>query len=142
MQVYCNKLILSQSLLHKTLRFAKTKSMDINCRKLNCVHNKKCVCCAKKLDISQKSCCQTYQKDESKKVEDLSKKMFSQTPEYENFRHIKKANIVCKINCMFNENGKCLANGIVILDDNETPICGTFIESCDLKSKSIKKNQG
>ena len=113
----------------KLWKIAKTKNMDINCRKLNCVHNKKCVCCAKKLDISEKSFCQTYRKDESKKVEDMSKKMFSQTPEYENFRHIKKANIFCKINCMFNENGKCLANGIVILDGNETPICGTFIES-------------
>ena len=106
--------------------------MDINCRKLNCVHNKKCVCTAKKIDISNKSQCKSYVEDKDKPVDDLSKIMFKKTPEYENFRHIKNANIDCKISCMFNKGGRCLANGIIVLDDKETPICGTFIK----KSKS------
>ena len=108
--------------------------MDINCRKLNCVHNKKCVCTAKKIDISNKSQCKSYVEDKDKPVDDLSKIMFKKTPEYENFRHIKNANIDCKISCMFNKGGRCLANGIIVLDDKETPICGTFIKKSKTKN--------
>ena len=107
--------------------------MDINCRKLNCIHNKKCVCTAKVINISKSSECKSYILDKGKQVEDLSQIMFSKTPEYENFRHIKKANIECIEHCMFNQNGRCLANGIMVLDINDKPLCGTYIKKTPCK---------
>ena len=108
--------------------------MDINCRKLNCKHNKKCVCTAKGIKIDNETTCKTYILDSNKKVEDLSKTMFSKTPDYENFRHIKDADIECNAHCIFNKKGKCLANGIIILD-NKKAICGTFIQKT--KNKQV-----
>lgn len=103
--------------------------MDINCRKLNCKHNKKCVCMAKSVDIVGSTICKTYAEDVDKEVNDITKTMFVKTPKYENFRHIKKANIKCCASCMFNKNGKCLANGIIVLTGANKPICGTFISA-------------
>lgn len=111
--------------------------MDINCRKLSCVHNKKCVCTAKKIEIDKRSECATYIVDKDKPVEDLSKIMFKKTPEYENFRHIKKANINCHVGCMFNKNGKCLANGIIVLEGENCPLCGTFINKSTNATKTF-----
>lgn len=110
--------------------------MDINCRKLNCKHNKKCVCMAKSVDIVDSTVCNTYEEDTSKEVHDITKTMFVKTPKYENFRHIKKANIECCAPCMFNRNGKCLANGIIVLTGKKNPICGTFICSKKRENKS------
>ncbi len=108
--------------------------MDINCRKLNCVHNKKCVCTAKTINIDKCSICDSFVEDKDRPVEDLSKTMFQKTPEYENFRHIKDANIECYTHCIFNKEGKCLANGIIVLDgDGETPLCGTYLKKVDRK---------
>ena len=102
--------------------------MDINCRKLNCKHNKKCVCNSKQINIDDCSVCQSYDCDKSKPIEDLSKIMFTKTPQYENFRHIKDANIECSAHCVFNDKGKCLANGIIIIDDKKNALCGTLIK--------------
>lgn len=103
--------------------------MDINCRKLNCKHNKKCVCMAKSVDIVGSTICKTYAVDVDKEVNDITKTMFVKTPKYENFRHIKKANIKCCAPCLFNKNGKCLANGIIVLTGTNKPLCGTFISA-------------
>lgn len=101
--------------------------MDINCRKLNCKHNNKCVCMAKGVCVTNNTVCNTYTKDENKKVHDITKTMFQKTPKYENFRHIKKANIKCNAPCMFNKAGKCVANGIIVLTGEKNPICGTYL---------------
>ena len=107
--------------------------MDINCRKLNCKHNNKCVCMAKGVCIENHTNCDTYEEDKEKKVHDITKTMFVKTPKYENFRHIKKANIKCSAPCMFNKLGKCVANGIIVLAGDKTAICGTYI--CDTKKQ-------
>ena len=111
--------------------------MDINCRKLNCVHNKKCVCTAKTINIDKNSICDSFVEDKDKPVEDLSKTMFQKTPEYENFRHIKDANIECYTHCIFNKEGKCLANGIIVLDGDETALCGTYLKRVDKRSNKF-----
>ncbi len=116
--------------------------MDINCRKLNCKHNKKCVCMAKSVDIVGSTICKTYVEDVDKEVNDITKTMFVKTPKYENFRHIKKANIKCCAPCMFNKNGKCLANGIIVLTGTNKPLCGTFISAtAPLSDESSTKRE-
>ena len=105
--------------------------MDINCRKLNCKYNNKCVCMAKGVCVAGSTVCDTYEKDAEKEVHDITKTMFQKTPKYENFRHIKKANIECGAPCMFNRAGKCVANGIIVLTGEKNPVCGTYL--CDSK---------
>lgn len=112
--------------------------MDINCRKLNCKYNNKCVCMAKGVCVAGSTVCDTYEKDAEKEVHDITKTMFQKTPKYENFRHIKKANIECGAPCMFNRAGKCVANGIIVLTGEKNPVCGTYL--CD--SKCCKVGEG
>ena len=117
--------------------------MDINCRKLNCKYNNKCVCMAKGVGIACSTVCDTYEEDTEKEVHDITKTMFQKTPKYENFRHIKKANIECCAPCIFNKSGKCVANGIIVLTGEKNPICGTYLcnGKCREKAQSTKKDK-
>jgi len=63
--------------------------MDIKCRKLTCKHNKNWVCMAKGVEIEKNTNCKTFENDVKKQVKDNTKTMFTQTPEFENYRHIK-----------------------------------------------------
>lgn len=107
--------------------------MDIKCRKTTCTFNKGHTCCSCKVDITKNAVCKTFEKEEQKDDDnfDLSKKMFEVAPSYSNSRHIKNLLLECDAQkCLFNKNGKCRANGITVLDQNDQTQCGTFL--CDL----------
>lgn len=106
--------------------------MDIKCRRTCCCFNKGQTCCACRVDISSKAVCHTFEKNEEAEPDalDLSKKMFETAPEYANFRHIKNIVLKCDAkNCLFNNDGKCRANGITVVDQDEHSKCGSFIYS-------------
>ena len=101
--------------------------MDIKCRKTGCRFNKGQTCIAKFVDINNNTECKSFVRGGEDK--DYSSLMFETAPEYANFRHIKDVNLKCnKQSCLFNNNQKCNANGITVLDNNGCPNCGTFIK--------------
>lgn len=105
--------------------------MDIKCRKTTCMFNKGQTCCSSKVDITKETECKTYEKEEIDDKDDLdfSKKMFEVAPDYANSRHIKNLILDCNANnCLFNKEGKCMANGITVLDEDKTTSCGTFLK--------------
>ena len=105
--------------------------MDLKCRKTVCKYNNKYACMAKEILVDSKTTCDTFEKDKDKteeKLQDVSKTMFESAPDIHPYRHNKDCNIKCNAKCLFNNNGKCQANGISMLEGKNDGICGTFIE--------------
>lgn len=103
--------------------------MDLKCKKMNCEHNDGCACMCKEIEINRKCECVTFSPhnyNDKKQHQDISKNMFEVAPELHPFRHNKKINIMCKANCLFNESGKCKANGISV-SNKKTAECITSI---------------
>lgn len=100
--------------------------MDIKCRKLTCEFNDNWVCKAKHIDIEKSTQCSTFIFSQ-KEVRDNTKHIFTQTPVYENYRHIKDVDLKCSADCFFNRNGECMSNGITVIC-GEKPICGIFLK--------------
>lgn len=106
--------------------------MDIKCRRTSCEHNKGHTCFALGVDITNHAICKTFEEQKFCDYDELdfSKHMFEVAPEYENSRHIKNVCLNCEAKkCLFNKNGKCRANGITIIDDDEKSRCSSFIEN-------------
>ena len=52
--------------------------------------------------------------------------MFEVAPDLHPYRHNKKIDINCSAKCLFNDGGKCKANGISV-SNKHTAICITAI---------------
>ena len=101
--------------------------MDIRCRKTSCRHNDGQTCRAKYVKISMCAKCNSFVRGGEDK--DFAKLMFESAPEFANSRHIRDVNLHCdKTCCLFNNQCKCCANGITVIDDNNQPACGTYIQ--------------
>ena len=104
--------------------------MDIRCRKTNCKYNKDLTCLAKKLSISEKLVCLEYKNEKDKGIKDFSQLIFTSTPpKVADYRHLKDICLSCKAKCLFNNNTRCMSNGITVnsaLSDH--PKCMTFIK--------------
>ncbi len=102
--------------------------MDIRCRKTNCRYNDKLTCRANQIPISKKLICESYSFKEGS-GEDISRKIFSSDnpPQVSPYLHNKKVNLTCEAKCLFNNNGKCIANGITI-NDCPNPKCITHMK--------------
>lgn len=101
--------------------------MDIRCRKTSCEFNDKYTCKAKQILIKKNIECDKFQKS-NKVVVDKTQKIFShEPPVYAPQRDSATLEIDCKAHCLFNEGGKCVANGITLNDIKEKPICVTFL---------------
>ena len=100
--------------------------MDIRCRKTGCVYNDKYTCKAKEILIKKNVECSKY--EAGNKPVDKTKWMFTETPpEYAPQRDSATIVIDCKAHCLFNQDGKCVANGITLNDIKEKPLCMTFL---------------
>lgn len=101
--------------------------MDIRCRKTTCRFNDRYTCKAKDILIKKNWVCNQYQKSD-KPVGDKTKWLFSDTPpKYAPQRDSSTIEIGCKADCLFNCDGKCVANGITLNDIKEKPLCVTFL---------------
>ena len=102
--------------------------MDIRCRKTSCKYNNKYTCMAREILIRKNCVCQQFQKDFAKPVVDKTKKIFTDDPPiYAPQRDSATIGIDCKASCLFNDGGKCVANGITLNDIKEEPLCVTFL---------------
>lgn len=101
--------------------------MDIRCRKTSCVYNDNYACKAKEILIKKNGECAKYEKA-NKPAIDKTKWLFTeQPPRYGKLRNCDVTDIGCTAHCLFNDNGKCVANGITLNDLKEKPLCVTFL---------------
>lgn len=104
--------------------------MDLRCNKTECKFNHKYSCQANSICVGKKVNCETFEQDRNKPpVQKLSATMFEGTTEIAPFREKDKVNVGCKADCLFNNNGVCIANGITILDEKADGQCGTFLKN-------------
>ena len=55
--------------------------------------------------------------------------MFNEKPKLHPYRHNKTVDIECGADCLFNHNGKCLANGIAVQNlSSKTAKCVTYMK--------------
>ena len=100
--------------------------MDIRCRKTTCKYNDKYTCKAKGILIKKNVECSQY--ENTKPAVDKTKWMFSENPPiYAPQRNSSTIAIDCNAHCLFNNDGKCVANGITLNDIKEKPLCMTFL---------------
>lgn len=103
--------------------------MDLKCKKLDCEYNKCFACNSKEINVNKKCECSTYhpvEKKDKKDHQDISRDMFEAAPEINPFRHKKDVQVLCSAHCLFNVDGKCMANGISV-SNQHTATCITAI---------------
>lgn len=101
--------------------------MDIVCRKYSCTYNNNMKCTKKHLDVNKSATCNSIEIDKNKPVEDVSKDMFEHEPEIAPYRHCKCTNILCEAkNCIFNNEGECFSNGILVGSKKASAPCNSF----------------
>ena len=101
--------------------------MDIRCRKTDCKYNEGLTCLVHELNISNKNTCKEFVKGKEKI--DISKQIFSDTPpDIKDYRRVKDMDLHCSSECLFNREGKCIANGITINDVQNQAKCITHME--------------
>ncbi len=100
--------------------------MDIRCRKTSCRFNNHYTCTAREILIKKNVECEKY--ENTGRVVDKTKWMFCENPpKYAPQRDSATIKIDCRAHCLFNDNGKCVANGITLNDIKEKPLCVTFL---------------
>ena len=106
--------------------------MDLKCKKMNCKYNDRCACMSNEIHVSSNLECATFEKSEllnEKQLQDISKTMFEVAPDIHPFRHIKDVRVSCNARCLFNDDGKCVSNGISVASiGSPKGICITNIE--------------
>lgn len=95
---------------------------DLKCKRQGCEYNKNCNCTAKKVEVSKNTICNTYEASEDAAPQE---EKIGQPPIRKDIK------VGCKANCLFNTDGKCIANGITVqsttLNSTEKqPTCCTF----------------
>jgi len=93
----------------------KNNIMDVVCRKYSCKFNDRAKCSRKNVEVNKTATCGDLEVDKTKKVEDVSKDMFTHEPDVAPYHHCKTMNIKCEANnCIFNKGGECFSNGILV----------------------------
>lgn len=91
--------------------------MDLKCRQLNCRYNDTFCCTRKGITVDKNNQCGDFEKSDNLREEqkqDVSRDMFTKEPKIHPYRHNKKIDIDCKSECLFNNGGNCMANGICV----------------------------
>ena len=102
--------------------------MDIRCRKGLCKYNDRFVCRAKEILVDKEVVCSTFEKDDSKEnVQDVTKRLFEEIPDFAPQRDCKTLDIKCRADCQFNHNGRCVSNGLTINSIKEMPFCVSYL---------------
>ena len=95
--------------------------VDLKCKCGKCEYNNNCNCYAKHIVIDRSTKCQTFSPSS-----DDSKAEFSDEIPQPLIR--TSIEVLCNATCLFNKQGKCLANGITVLNENSSVECSTFLE--------------
>ena len=103
--------------------------MEIRCKKGNCKHNTGCSCSAKSVEVSRGVVCNSYENDELKEDLMIENGNIFEVAEELVARNLKNVPLVCRVkNCLYNRQETCHANGITVIDGDDSADCATFIE--------------
>ena len=109
--------------------------MEIRCKKGNCEFNTGCSCKAKKVDISNgTAACTTYTKDPNKNNIVIENGNLFDAAKGMPAKNTLNVPLQCAaIRCIYNKTEKCIANGILVIDDQTSSCdaeaaCATFVE--------------
>ena len=98
---------------------------DLKCGMKNCRFNKGYCCCAKEVDIGHGTDCTTYDPDFTK-----NRTLFEAGADFEKADYSVDTRVLCGAECIFNREGKCIANGITVMGQgNSDASCLTFIKN-------------
>ena len=102
--------------------------MEIRCRKGDCAYNNGCSCNAKAIDVTRGIACETYIKDELKKSLIIQNGNLFEVSEELVARNLRNVHLKCMAKgCLYNQDTKCQANGISVIDNEDDAECATFI---------------
>lgn len=94
--------------------------VDLKCKCGKCEFNHNCNCHARHIVIGRQTKCETFSRssDENKTEhsDEISQPLVRPSVE-----------VLCNATCLFNKQGKCLANGISVQSDNGDVQCTTFL---------------
>ena len=97
--------------------------IDLKCKLNNCIYNKDSNCNAKQITVDSKASCSSFH----------AKKKFEKQPDNTPMPFVRSAvDVNCKVDCLFNKNGKCIANGISMCDEKgsqKQADCSTYMPS-------------
>ena len=91
---------------------------DLKCKRQDCEYNKNWNCTVKNLEIQDDTSCNTYVKSNEAEIGEIER--------IDQPAILKNINVDCKANCLFNNKGKCVSNGISI-SNKDTATCITNI---------------
>ncbi len=94
--------------------------VDLKCKCGKCQYNENCNCFAKHISIDGTTKCNTFVPSA-----DPNKTEFSDEIAQPLVR--PSVEVLCKATCVFNKQGKCLANGISVTLDSHTAECSTYL---------------
>ena len=108
-------------------------SMEIRCKKGNWRHNTGCSCSAHTVEITRGEHCSSYTKDELKENLMIENGNIFQVAEEFVPKNLKNVPLECQAkSCLYNDQGKCHANGITVIDGEsdgcEDADCATYCE--------------
>lgn len=97
---------------------------DLKCGLTTCKHNKGYCCCSKEIEVDKGTDCTTYEQDENKHVS-----MFEAGDDFVKADYSVDTRVSCEADCVFNKSGKCVSNGITVMNEGENgAVCLTYIK--------------
>ena len=106
--------------------------MDLKCRNLDCRNNDCYSCTRKGIIVNNHSYCKDYEKCtelSEEQQQNVPQTMFDKKAKLHPYRHNKTVDIECGADCLFNHEGKCLANGIAVQNLNpRSAKCVTYMK--------------
>jgi len=96
---------------------------DLKCALSECEYNQAYCCCAKSIDVSSDTGCNTFVQSTKRK------NLFEMGDDFAKRNYEVDTNVKCKANCIFNKEDICNANGITVLGDlTHEAVCATFMQ--------------
>ncbi len=97
---------------------------DLKCGLRACKFNRGYCCCSKEISVSKGTDCETFSPDEQKR-----RSSFESANDFAKADYSVDTAVSCDAECLFNKQGKCVANGITVSDDGlKEASCLTFIK--------------
>lgn len=96
----------------------------LKCGLTACKHNEGYCCCAKEIEVDKGTDCTTYCPDENKHVS-----MFEAAGDFAKADYSVDTRVSCEADCVFNKSGKCVSNGITVMNEgSQNAVCLTYIK--------------
>ena len=97
---------------------------DIKCGLKTCKFNQGYGCTAKQISVDKNADCTTYDQDLDKKNSN-----FEAGSDFVKANFSVNTKVGCQADCVFNKEGKCSANGITVMsEENSDAGCLTFLK--------------